>query len=116
MLNVQFVFIISSVYRFSRSLCLFQRFFNRPSQSRRIHIVVDNSNVFIGAQNKNPAVRVNVKKLARVIEKEKSLTAIKTRIVAGSTPLVGARVWKEWENCGYTCFLGERSLSNKVSF
>lgn len=95
---------------------MFQRFFGRGSKYKNFHIIVDNSNVFIGAQNNNAAVRVNVKKLAAVIEDRKLSSAIKTRIVGGSTPPKGARVWKEWEACRYTCYLGERSFSNKVSF
>ncbi|CAF3720422.1 unnamed protein product [Rotaria sordida] len=73
----------------------------------------DNSNVFIGAQNNNAAVRLNIKKLVKVIEKGKSSNDIKTRIVGGSTPPKGVRAWQEWEACGYTCFLGERSASDK---
>ncbi|CAF3622243.1 unnamed protein product, partial [Rotaria sordida] len=72
-----------------------------------------NSNVFIGAQNNNAAVRLNIKKLVKVIEKGKSSNDIKTRIVGGSTPPKGVRAWQEWEACGYTCFLGERSASDK---
>lgn len=60
-------------------------------------------------------MRVNVEQLAQVIEKGKHPKAIKTRIVGGSTPPTGARVWKEWEECKYRCYLGERSSSNKVS-
>ncbi|CAF5038150.1 unnamed protein product, partial [Rotaria sp. Silwood1] len=75
------------------------------------HIFIDNSNVFIGSQNTynkdtrlsqtNPAIRVNVKYLARVLEADKLQIDIKTRIVVGSTPPPkDARVWQEWESCG----------------
>lgn len=80
---------------------------------------MDNSNVFIGAQNisnkrSDSSIRIKVKKLSKVIENGKSLTNIKTRIVGGSTPPKGARVWDEWKACGYICFLGDRSFNNKV--
>jgi hypothetical protein len=81
--------------------------------------------VFIGSQNLynketdryegNPAIRLNVKKLAEVIEKNKLASDIKTRLVGGSTPPRRARVWNEWESCGYRCVLGDRSAQNKVS-
>lgn len=95
------------------------------STSTDIHIVVDNSNIFIGAQhvlNKktgvteiNPAVRLNVEKLVDLIERKKTSRNIRTRIVGGSEPPRNARVWKEWENCGYRVLLGERTFSNKVN-
>jgi hypothetical protein len=72
--------------------------------------------VFIGSQNQynqeigrgqgNRAIRLNVKKLT---------SDIITRLVGGSTPPKNARVWKEWESCGYKCALGDRSAQNRVS-
>jgi hypothetical protein len=89
------------------------------------HCIIDNSNVFIGSQNirnqktqliqTNPAIRVNVKNLAKVLEAGKLQTDIKTRIVGGSIPPENARVWKEWESCGYKCILGDRSAKGQVS-
>ncbi|CAF1550094.1 unnamed protein product, partial [Rotaria sp. Silwood1] len=97
-----------------------------PYTSIDYHIVIDNSNVFIGSQkihNKetgliqiNPAIRVNVKNLARVLEANKLQIYIKTRMVGGSKPPKNARVWDEWESCGYTCILGDRSAQDKEQF
>jgi len=90
--------------------------------SFNIHIVVDNSNLFIGAQlgqgengRQNASIRINVANLVKVIEENKQMRNIKTRIVGGSIPPRGAKVWTEWENCNYNCFLGERTANNKVS-
>ncbi len=81
--------------------------------------------MFIGSQNQynqeigrgqgNRAIRLNVKKLAKVIENNKLTSDIITRLVGGSTPPKNARVWKEWESCGYKCALGDRSAQNRVS-
>ncbi|CAF1332198.1 unnamed protein product [Adineta steineri] len=96
---------------------------NSPRSDRstsNIHIVVDNSNVFIGAQLKqgengrqDASVRVKVADIVNVIEKNITEENIKTRIVGGSTPLPNERVWAEWKKCQYECLLGERSISNK---
>ena len=55
------------------------------------HIIIDNSNVFVGSQNiyneksgekrKNPYIRVNVGNLAKALEANKLQTDIKTRLV-----------------------------------
>jgi len=86
-----------------------------------IHIFVDNSNLFIGAQlgqgingQQDAATRINVANLVKIIEKDKRIRSIKTRIVGGSTPPRNARVWTEWKKCDYICLLGERSFTNKV--
>jgi hypothetical protein len=86
-----------------------------------IHIVVDNSNLFIGAQlgqgknrEQDTSIRINVANLVKIIEKDKRIRNIKTRLVGGSIPPRNARVWTEWEKCNYRCLLGERSISNKV--
>ncbi|CAF1590447.1 unnamed protein product, partial [Adineta steineri] len=88
-----------------------------------IHIVVDNSNLFIGAQvgqgedgKLNAAIRISIANLVNVIEENIEVDNIKTRIVGGSVPSRNARVWAEWERCGYECLLGERSISNKEVF
>ncbi len=52
--------------------------------------------------------------LVKIIEKNKNTENIKTRIVGGSIPPRGAKVWTEWEKCNYNCLLGERSANNKV--
>jgi hypothetical protein len=89
--------------------------------SSNIHIVVDNSNIFIGAQlgqgkngKQDASIRINVANLVQIIEKDKIKRNIRTRIVGGSIPPRNARAWTEWEKCNYTCLLGERSISNKV--
>ncbi len=81
--------------------------------------------MFIGSQNIlnevtglskiNPAVRVNVKNLAKVLEAGKLQTEIKTRIVGGSTPSKSVRVWDEWKSCDYKCIVGNRSANGLVS-
>ncbi|CAF1185187.1 unnamed protein product [Adineta steineri] len=88
-----------------------------------IHIVVDNSNLFIGAQlgqgidgQQDAAIRINVANLANIIEKDKKKLNIKTRIVGGSIPPRKARAWTEWEKCNYKCLLGDRSMNNKEVF
>jgi hypothetical protein len=82
---------------------------------------VDNSNLFIGAQlgqgkngQQDSSVRINVTDLVKIIEKDKKIRNIKTRIVGGSFPPENARVWAEWEKSDYTCLLGDRSFRNKV--
>ncbi|CAF1302721.1 unnamed protein product [Rotaria sordida] len=97
----------------------------KPYEPTEFHIIIDNSNVFIGSQNIhneetgltqiNPAIRVNVKKLAKVLEANKLRIDIKTRFVGGSIPPKNARAWEEWKVCGYKCTLGERSASGSVS-
>ncbi|CAM4929548.1 unnamed protein product [Rotaria socialis] len=89
-------------------------------------IFIDNSNVLIGAESiynkntglteKDPAIRVNVKKLAKVLEDDKLGTDIKSRTVGGSIQPKNAGVWKEWESCGYKCIVGERSESGLEVF
>ncbi|CAF1564281.1 unnamed protein product, partial [Adineta steineri] len=92
---------------------------------KEYHIVIDNSNVFLGAQTirnektgvpqMNPAIRVNVKNLAKVLEGDKVSINIRTRIVGGSKPPEKARCWTEWKSYDYKCILGDRSMKNKVS-
>ncbi|CAM4887761.1 unnamed protein product [Rotaria socialis] len=90
-----------------------------PFVSTDYHIIVDCSNIFIGSQTirdpttgatqKNPAIRVNVKNLVRVVENDKLKIYIKTRIAGGSKPPENLPVWKEWASCGYKCIVIERS-------
>ncbi|CAF4931963.1 unnamed protein product [Rotaria socialis] len=94
------------------------------------HIIVDNSNIFIGSQTirdpktglnqKNSAIRVNVKNLVRVLEDGKLKICIKSRIVGGSVdesiPRDNAQVWTDWESCGYKCILGVRSKNGPEVF
>ncbi|CAF3843156.1 unnamed protein product [Rotaria magnacalcarata] len=92
-----------------------------PFVSTDYHIIVDCSNIFIGSQTirdpttgatqKNPAIRVNVKNLVRVVENDKLKIYIKTRIAGGSKPPENLPVWKEWASCGYKCIVIERSAS-----
>ncbi|CAF4623866.1 unnamed protein product, partial [Rotaria socialis] len=99
---------------------------NSPKVSRsagEIHIVVDNSNLFIGSQNgqginqqQDTSVRINVGNLVAIIEQDKNSKDIKTRLVGGSTPPRTSRVWNEWEKCNYTCLLGDRSILNREVF
>ncbi|CAF4127364.1 unnamed protein product, partial [Rotaria sordida] len=89
------------------------------------HIVIDNSNVVFGSQiiydddtgstKKNPAIRVNVKNLAKILETDRLQIEIRTRIVGGSDPSKKARVWQEWKSCGYKCILGAQLGNKKVS-
>ncbi|CAF3943457.1 unnamed protein product [Rotaria sordida] len=86
-----------------------------------IHIVVDNSNLFIGTQHgqnangqQDAAIRINVENFVKIIEDNRDLQNTKTRIVGGSTPPRTARVWSEFEKCNYTRLLGDRSMCNKV--
>ncbi|CAF1147778.1 unnamed protein product [Rotaria sordida] len=89
------------------------------------HIVIDNSNVFLGSQKiydddtgstkKNPAIRVIIKNLAKILETDRLQIEIRTRIVGGSNLSEEARVWEEWKSCGYKCILGARLANNKVS-
>lgn len=88
-----------------------------------IHIIVDNSNLFIGAQHgqningqQDLSIRINVENVVNVIEKNKNPQIIKTRLVGGSTPPRTSRIWSEWEKCNYTCLLGDRSMFNKVFY
>jgi len=81
--------------------------------------------VFIGSQNTynnvtkkveiNPAIRVNVKNLAKVLERNKLETEIKTRFVGGSTSSRNPRVSEEWNACRYKCVLGDRPTKGPVS-
>ena len=93
----------------------------RDRPSGRVHVIVDNSNLFIGAQlgqgergKQDVSVRVNVGKVVQIIERGIHPDAIKTRFVGGSGPSREARVWREWEKCHYRCVLGERSANNEV--
>ncbi|CAF1397817.1 unnamed protein product [Adineta steineri] len=88
-----------------------------------IHIVIDNSNLFIGAQvgqgedgKLNASIRISIGNLVNIIEENIEVHNIKTRIVGGSVPSRNARVWAEWKKCQYECLLGERSISNKEVF
>ncbi len=89
--------------------------------STKIHIVVDNSNLFIGAQQgqgengiQDFAIRINVGNLVKIIEKNKKAENIKTRIVGGSKPPPTSKVWDEWKKYNYNCILGNRTAENKV--
>lgn len=68
-----------------------------------------------GLNQINPAIRVNVENLAKVLEKDKLRTNITTRVVGGSIPPEKARVWEKWKSCDYKCILGKRTVDGKVS-
>ncbi|CAF0779794.1 unnamed protein product [Adineta steineri] len=63
----------------------------KPDTLKDYHIVIDNSNVFLGAQTirnektgvpqMNPAIRVEVKNLAKVLEEDKVSVNVRTRVV-----------------------------------
>ena len=80
---------------------------------QRAHVLVDNSNIFIGAQlNGNVrdlSIRVNIRALCQIVEG--ALPCV-FRGVEGSNSGSG-RIWREWSNNGYSVFLagrrGERS-------
>ncbi len=81
--------------------------------------------MFIGSQNMynnvtkkfeiNPAIRVIVKNLVKVLERNKLETEIKKRVVGGSTPTGNPRVWEEWKSCRYECVVGDRPANSRVS-
>ncbi|CAF1315958.1 unnamed protein product [Adineta steineri] len=85
----------------------------KPYTPTEYHIVIDNSNVFLGAQlirnektgvtEMNPATRVNVGYLTKKIEGGKLNIDIRTRIVGGTKPPENVRVWREWDSNGYKC-------------
>ncbi|CAF1565821.1 unnamed protein product, partial [Didymodactylos carnosus] len=103
--------------------------YSKPSD---VHIIVDNSNVFIAAQHlfsistsknglpsqsqQDAGIRINIGNLVTVIEQGRRPSDIRTRLVGGSTPPKTARVWTEWETCGYRCLLGDRSHHDKEVF
>ncbi|CAF0740428.1 unnamed protein product [Adineta steineri] len=97
----------------------------KPDTLKDYHIVIDNSNVFLGAQTirnektgvpqMNLAIRVDVNNLAKVLEGDKVSINVRTRVVGGSKPPEKALCWTKWESCGYKCILGDRSMKNKES-
>lgn len=89
------------------------------------HIVVDNSNVYIGAQNilnkdtnkveLDPCIRVNVTILAKILEENKLKSDIQTRIVGGSSLKKNEHVWDIWKASGYQCIVVERTSEQHVN-
>ncbi len=69
----------------------------------RRHVIIDNSNLFISAQNRggrhDPSVRINPKVLGRLFGGVEGKTG--TRLVAGSKPPAKGKIWQVWENAGY---------------
>jgi len=92
----------------------------------RRHIFVDNSNVFIGAQNKDRnstdyTIRINAKELASILEcgASSSLTTFAspdsrslaaTRVVAGSKPPANSGIWVHWEDTGFKVKICSRDV------
>ncbi|CAF1387245.1 unnamed protein product [Adineta steineri] len=97
----------------------------KPYTPTEYHIVIDNSNVFLGAQlirnektgvtEMNPATRVNVGYLTKKIEGGKLNIDIRTRIVGGTKPPENVRVWREWDSNGYKCMVIDRAATGKES-
>ncbi|CAF1269618.1 unnamed protein product [Adineta ricciae] len=100
--------VVAVIILISVILYYFQKLYG--STSTDVHIVVDNSNIFIVCS------AYSQRKDRYLIENKKRSRNIQTRIVGGSEPPKNARVWKEWENRGYTVLLGERTSSNKEEF
>ena len=75
-----------------------------------VHVFVDNSNIFIGAQtlpdgSKDYRSRVKVEKLAELVEQKRYCA---TRVVVGSKPPSTNKIWRRWQNSGYLVRLGTR--------
>jgi len=69
----------------------------------RRHVIIDNSNLFISAQNRggrhDPSVRINPEVLGRIFGGVEGKTG--TRLIAGSKPPAKGKIWQVWENAGY---------------
>jgi len=86
----------------------------------RISVIVDNSNVFIGAQQYNSAnepgfqqdfsVRLDIPALTRLIEKGRATFA---RVVAGSFVFEASGYWKVWADMGYRVNAFNRNVGSK---
>jgi len=98
---------------------LYLLYFLRKQRQKTEHfVVVDNSNIFYGAQNlpgggKDFSVRLNVGLLAQVIEGGRTF---RKKIVGGSIPPPSDKVWDEWKKRGYEVHLGAKSSDGKESF
>lgn len=90
------------------------------SAPRQRYVLVDNSNVFIGAQNRNREglgqdylVRVNADALSDLLNGGPQRLP-GTRIVAGSKPPSTNDIWQRWESAGYTVKVSCRdNITNK---
>jgi len=75
----------------------------------KIFVFVDNSNIFIGAQQTaegpDHTIRMNVENLVEVVEQGRATGA---RIVVGSTPPATNAIWQRWKGLGYQVRLGLR--------
>jgi hypothetical protein len=91
------------------------------SRERTRHIVVDNSNVFIAAQNRgreglgpDNLVRLNAEALSRLLSGPTRLPGL--RAVAGSKPPSTNDIWQRWEAAGFSVKVACRDVStNKES-
>lgn len=93
----------------SREIC------GNGASAEVVHVVVDNSNVFLGAQHvgsrRDPRVRVRVEALAAFLERGRP---VQTRVVCGSRPPSTAVVWSRWERSRYVVRLGLRDRGKEV--
>ena len=71
--------------------------FSRKSTAKKtpkgVHVFIDNSNIFIGAQNfdgYDNQIRLNYTGLAKLLEKDRNVV---TRLLAGSTPPSSEKAW-----------------------
>jgi hypothetical protein len=73
----------------------------RPELRR--HVIVDSSNIFIGAkthaQTLNLSVNLDVEELANLLIRDSTLLG--TRVIAGSVPSARSRAWQYWEHAGF---------------
>lgn len=79
---------------------------NSLRPERRRHIVIDNSNLFIGAQSFNkinnrpdPTIRLNASKIAEILRATPAGDCL--QIVAGSKPPAQGKIWQHWENAQF---------------
>ena len=91
---------------------------------QRIHIFVDNSNIFGGARmvyNKNankyvhdPRIRVQADRISRLVTQDRN--RVEQRVVFGSTPPRNNVVWKKWEEQKFKVHLYHRAPNTKEQF
>ena len=96
----------------------------RSPVARQIHVLVDNSNVFGGAQQidngrRDHSVRVDIARLARLLEDGRPAA---TRVVCGSVPSGGgsseglSSLWECWRSAGYHVRVAPRDAGNREVF
>jgi hypothetical protein len=69
----------------------------------RRHIIVDSSNIFIGAQtrpgNLDSKIYLDTPKLANLLIRNRTIQG--TRVIAGSVPTARNPAWQHWEYAGF---------------